>query len=97
MAYAKDIIVTVCHYTGIPVLIYMAVMKNDYHRSQYRLPDALYERLKAAAESNGRSLNNEMVVRLEASFHPPLAEQLAALLDAQTEQLIKEIRKVGEA
>lgn len=75
----------------------MAVMKNDYHRSQYRLPDELYERLKAAAEINGRSLNNELVARLEASFQPTIAEQLAALLDAQTTTLVEEIRKAGRA
>lgn len=75
----------------------MAVMKNDYHRSQYRLPDALYERLKESAAGNGRSLNNELVARLEASFQPPVIDQLAVLLDAQTVRLIEEIRKAGEA
>lgn len=71
----------------------MAVMKNDYHRSQYRLPDALYERLKAAAEGNGRSLNSEIVARLEASFHPPVLEQLATLLDAQTALIVDAIQR----
>lgn len=75
----------------------MVGMKNDYHRSQYRLPDGLYERLREAADRSGRSLNSEIVARLEGSFAPPIAEQLAALLDAQTVRLIEEIRKAGEA
>lgn len=75
----------------------MLVMKRDQHRSQYRLPDELYERLKAASEKSGRSLNSEVVARLEASFEQPIAEQMAALLDAQTALLIEEIRKAGEA
>lgn len=41
---------------------------NDLHRSQYRLPYALYEKLQAAADAAGRSLNAEVVRRLEASF-----------------------------
>lgn len=73
----------------------MAVMKNDYHRSQYRLPEALYERLKAEAERKGRSMNAEMIDRLEASFDQPIAEQMAALLNKQTAVLVEEIRKAG--
>lgn len=73
----------------------MAVMKNDYHRSQYRLPEALYERLKAEAERKGRSMNAEMIERLESSFEPPIADQLAALFDKQTAALVEEIRKAG--
>lgn len=70
----------------------MAGMKNDYFRSQFRLPNELYERLKAESERNGRSLNAEIVARLEGSFEPPLAEQLARLIDEQTERLVEEIR-----
>lgn len=73
----------------------MAVMKNDYHRSQYRLPEALYERLKAEAERKGRSMNAEMVDRLEASFEPRLIDQMAQLLDEQTQTLLNELRRGG--
>lgn len=76
----------------MPVSIYMAGMKNDYFRSQFRLPNELYERLKAEAERGGRSLNGEIVARLEASFEPGMIEQMKALLDAQTRQLVDEIR-----
>ena len=75
------------------VLIYMAGMRNDYFRSQFRLPHDLYERLKAEAEKGGRSLNGEIVARLEASLGPGLIDQVAALLDEQTERIVKEIRQ----
>lgn len=83
---------TVCHYTDVPVSIYMAGMKNDYFRSQFRLPNDLYEKLKAEAERSGRSLNSEIVARLDGSFQPALIEQVSALLDEQTRQLVDEIR-----
>lgn len=77
----------------MPVSIYMAGMKNDHFRSQFRLPNDLYERLKAEAERGGRSLNGEIVARLEASFEPGMIDQVKALLDEQTQQLIGEIRE----
>lgn len=43
-------------------------MTQDLFRSQFRLPYPLYEGLKAAAERNGRSLNSELVNRLERSL-----------------------------
>lgn len=39
-----------------------------------RIPAELKIQIGKAAEENQRSLNGEMVVRLEASFHAPLAE-----------------------
>lgn len=68
-------------------------MKNDYFRSQFRLPGDLYERLKAEAERSGRSLNGEIVARLEASFEPGVLEKMTQLLDAQTELIVSEIRR----
>lgn len=41
---------------------------EDLYRSQFRLPYSLYERLKASADAEGRSVNSELVSRLEASF-----------------------------
>lgn len=43
---------------------------EELYRSQFRLPWALYEQLKERAEVEGRSLNAEVVKRLEASFDP---------------------------
>jgi predicted component of type VI protein secretion system len=70
----------------------MAGMKNDF-RSQFRLPGPLYDRLKESAEREGRSLNAEIVARLEASFQPGVRETLAELLDEQTRVLLEEISK----
>ncbi|POA96896.1 hypothetical protein C2134_20340 [Chromobacterium sinusclupearum] len=46
-------------------------MSKDIFRSQFRLPWDLYEQLKESAEEAGRSLNAEIVFRLEASFLAP--------------------------
>lgn len=43
-------------------------MENDTFRSQFRLPYPLYESLKALAQKNGRSLNAELVARLQRSI-----------------------------
>ncbi|MDD2046093.1 Arc family DNA-binding protein [Pseudomonas sp. GD04058] len=45
-------------------------MTDDIYRSQFRLPYPLYEQLKAASDENRRSVNAELVARLEASFSP---------------------------
>lgn len=56
-----------------------------------RLPDGMRDQIKEAADRNGRSMNAEIVARLEASFtasasvtHSTLAEALAAYGDPQT-------------
>lgn len=41
---------------------------EDMHRSQFRLPGPLYEKLKDSAQLSGRSLNAEIVFRLHESF-----------------------------
>ena len=45
------------------------------------VPDEVYERLKASASVNRRSLNSEIIARLEAQVLPrrSAAEQLAAI------------------
>lgn len=42
---------------------------EDLYRSQFRLPYPLYEKLKAHADKAGRSVNAELVARLEQSFY----------------------------
>ena len=44
--------------------------KDDYFRSQFRLPYDLYEKIKASADDSRRSLNAELVKRLQESFEP---------------------------
>lgn len=41
---------------------------DEIYRSQFRMPYALYEQLKASADANHRSVNAELVARLEDSF-----------------------------
>ncbi len=41
---------------------------RDEHRSQYRLPPQLADKLREAAAANGRSINAELVARLEYTF-----------------------------
>ncbi|TWH63817.1 Arc-like DNA binding dprotein [Azomonas agilis] len=58
---------------------------EDLYRSQFRLPYSLYEQLKASAETHHRSINAELVARLEASFGSDqqidlIAERLAKRL-----------------
>lgn len=57
---------------------------DDLYRSQFRLPYSLYESLKEAADKNHRSVNAELVARLESTFPradtPPLPPRLAKTL-----------------
>ncbi|MCV2349305.1 Arc family DNA-binding protein [Paucibacter sp. Y2R2-4] len=48
---------------------------TDQHRSQYRLPTDLHDKLQHAARLNQRSVNAELVARLQASFDPPAAQE----------------------
>lgn len=68
---------------------------------QLRLPEGMRDRIKAAADRNGRSMNTEIVVALEEHF-PPLKLDVSAVEtvlhyissasdDAQTEARIKEV------
>ncbi|KAA0995436.1 Arc family DNA-binding protein [Pseudomonas sp. ANT_J12] len=41
---------------------------EEIYRSQFRMPHSLYENLKTAADKNHRSVNAELVARLEESF-----------------------------
>jgi hypothetical protein len=43
-------------------------MEKDIYRSQFRLPQDLYEKLKKSADGKHLSLNAELVLRLQASF-----------------------------
>lgn len=48
---------------------------EDTFRSQFRLPYPLYEKLKAVAEQSNRSLNAEIVARLQSSFQRDESEE----------------------
>lgn len=56
-----------------------------------RAPDGLHERLKDAARLNGRSVNAEILKRLEASFDTKteIAPALSALLEQHIQNEVK--------
>jgi hypothetical protein len=49
--------------------------KPGYVQGKHRFPKDLHRRLEAAAERNHRSLNAEIVVRLEGSFRDPSVQR----------------------
>lgn len=64
---------------------------EEIFRSQFRLPYELYERLKSSADESRRSLNAEVVHRLEEGFSKKLA-----LEDASDAEILQEIvRRMG--
>jgi plasmid stability protein len=74
---------------------------DDLFRSQFRLPQELYEKLKEAAARSGRSLNAEVVFRLNESFTGggdaavDLADKLAKPENrAELEALVKVINRL---
>jgi hypothetical protein len=54
---------------------------------QLRFSEAMHERLRAAAAENSRSINTEILHRLEASFEP--GRELAPAISAFLEQMIE--------
>lgn len=50
----------------------MAKVGRGSEQAMIRLPEGMRDELKKAAESNGRSMNAEIVTRLEESFLDPL-------------------------
>lgn len=60
---------------------------RDAQQINLRAPDGLHARLKEAAAKNGRSLNAELVFRLQASFETSasLAPAFAELLNSHIE------------
>lgn len=61
---------------------------EDLYRSQFRLPYPLYERLADAAKAQGRSLNAEVVARLQQSIEgAPAGASVQEEVRAQIAQL----------
>lgn len=71
--------------------------KAGRHDDQYmvRFPEGLRDKIKDAATANGRSMNSEIIARLEDSF---LTEQLTTVADesAIKPPTAKELRRVAE-
>ena len=58
----------------------MCVMSRDDPHFRLRVPPELHDRVAAAAKENGRSMNAEIVVRLELSFASGSDEKLDTIL-----------------
>lgn len=57
-------------------------------RFQVRMPDGLRDRIADAAKSSGRSMNAEIIARLEASFtEAARLEEMSAALERQGEMI----------
>jgi hypothetical protein len=79
-------------------------MSDDIHkypsqladRFQVRMPDGLRDRIAEAAKANGRSMNAEIVFRLEESFGEAHIEQ-AKTRDwtAMVDEVVAALRKNG--
>jgi len=63
---------------------------EDTHRSQFRLPHSLYEQLTSAAQQEGRSLNAEIVARLQRSFG---FDGSGAVLSDQVERRLADLER----
>jgi hypothetical protein len=66
----------------------MADTRENFVRFSLRLPKPLMERLESATESK-RSVNAEIIARLEASFDSSREEMLKQTIDRQSEQLLR--------
>jgi len=60
-----------------------------------RLPDGLRARIKAVADANKRSVNQELVLLLEASYPEPDPQDLARSMTAMMAELIEMRRAHG--
>lgn len=65
---------------------------RDSDKFMLRFPDGMRDRIKAAADANGRSMNAEIIARLEASFaqrdvRDISPEEINAILRALTDRV----------
>jgi Arc-like DNA binding domain len=79
----------------------MARKPNAIVGLQLRFSERLRRKIEEAAKRSGRSMNQEIVARLETSFHDPeIAERVAQAVGARTDTAIKslitELRRKGE-
>lgn len=76
-------------------------VKQSADKYIVRFPDGMRERISEAAKANSRSMNAEIVARLQASFEPDNSNLATAvitkLLDAQYERLMASVQEVVAA
>ena len=69
-------------------------------KTALRLPRDLHAQVQEAAKANSRSMNAEIVARLQASFEqgaPITTEDLTRLFDAQHERLMASVQEAVAA
>jgi hypothetical protein len=72
------------------------IAKRSDPQFMTRLPEVLHDRLKEAASVSGRSMNSELIVRLEASFSPqhepgipPLDAEVSSIINRHIDREVK--------
>lgn len=75
----------------------MTKIGRGSEQAKLRLPDGMRDQLKQSAEANGRSMNAEIVARLEASFpcEKPMSD-LVTRLENAVERLEAGAKDKGE-
>lgn len=59
-----------------------------------RFPDGLRDRIKSAADENGRSMNSEIIERLESSFRE--SDEIPPMTSQQLRSVIETIEELGK-
>lgn len=69
------------------------------HQDQYlvRMPGGMRDRIKAAAEASNRSMNAEIVARLEASFSEPVSQSEMAILIHDLKETLERVHAAEAA
>ncbi|WP_421042883.1 Arc family DNA-binding protein [Paraburkholderia sp. A2RI-6] len=65
---------------------------NNFIRSQVRFPPDLHELLTRASETNSRSLNEEIVTRLRATFSEAATTNQDAMLLSEIQQQLTKMK-----
>lgn len=69
---------------------------SDWEKMMLRLPPGMRERIAEAATASGRSMNAEVIARLQTSFEAPSTETDADFWKTEFEILRENARRYGE-
>lgn len=67
---------------------------RDQNKFIVRMPDGMRDRIRDAAVTNKRSMNAEIIARLEASFEDSSELDAAAKLNAETRAMLAEMKRM---
>ncbi|MBV8798703.1 MAG: Arc family DNA-binding protein [Alphaproteobacteria bacterium] len=73
-------------------------MARTDEQMNLRLPDGMRDRVRAEAKANGRSMNAEVIARLEASFQPrfDVPEEIQKMRE-QFQQMVMDVSDLRRA